>query len=783
MEDSAYPYHDWNERISAECYAPNAASRILADHKFIIDIVNNYQRMSFNFGPTLLYWMQRYAPEEYAAVLEADKQSAKRFSGHGSAIAQVYNHIIMPLANSRDKRTQVIWGIRDFKYRFGRDPEGMWLPETAVNIESLEVLAEHGIKFTILVPRQAYKVRKIGDRSWHEVKDGEFDTKKPYVCALPSGKKIVLFFSDASLGPSVMTGQLLESGEEFANSMVKTFAEEDNQPQIVHVATDGETFGHHHHHGDMALAYCLYYIESKKLAQITNYAEFLEKHPPEYEVRIHENSSWSCHHGVERWKSDCGCNTSAHPEWNQKWRAPLREAMDFVRDSIAPLYEREMAKFVKDPWHIRDEYIDVILNREEKNVNEFLAKHSQHKLKDDEKTQMLRLLEMQRHCMLMYTSCGWFFDEISGIEGVKVMQFAARAIQLAQQTAGVELEAGFKDILVKAPSNSGADRNGVQAYEMFVKPSRIDLHRVGAHYAVLSLFGESPKSSQIYCYSATSEAFQRWEAGATALVAGRTKLRSNITLEEYTADFAVLHLAEQNIYGGVSSKLSDDVFDKMLQELKDAFLKSDIAAVIRILNTYLGTHNYSLWHLFRDQQRRIINQLLADGMKETQFAFRYIYQRLYPLAQAMREMKSPLPRVLSVTAEIILNGDLIDELEKEDSDINKLRKLITEIRREAVELDNVKIRYLAAAKINSLMKQFSGNPDDTVMLEKLVAVLGVVRELPVELDFWKTQNMCFALWKKVYDNMNAKALQGDQHAKDWIKGFSGLAEFLAVKLG
>ncbi len=783
LEDSAYPYHDWNERIDAECYSPNTASRILGENNAIVDIVSNYQRMSFNFGPTLLYWMQRHAPAEYAAILEADKESARRFSGHGSAIAQAYNHIIMPLATSRDKRTQVIWGLRDFKYRFSRDPEGLWLPETAVDIESLEVLAEHGIKFTVLVPRQVYKVRKIGDRGWHEVKDGVIDTKKPYVCSLPSGKKIALVFSDGSLSPSVMTGQLLKSGEEFANSMVKAFAAEDSQPQLVHVATDGETFGHHHRHGDMALAYCLYYIESNNLARVTNYAEYLEKHPPEYEVRIHENTSWSCHHGVERWKSDCGCNSGGHPGWTQKWRAPLREAMDFVRDSVSPIYESEMAKFVGDPWLVRDEYIDVILDRSEDNINKFFAKHAQRQLNDSEKTHMLKLLEMQRHCMLMYTSCGWFFDDIGGIEGVKVMQFAARAIQLAKETVGVELEGGYKAILEKAPNNSSFFKNGAEIYERLVQPSALDLHRVGAHYAVSSLFGECPKCLQVYCFYTTNEVFQRWEAGTMSLVAGRTKLRSNITLEEYTIDFSVLHLVEHNIYGGVSSRLDDGVFAKMLKELEEAFLKSDITAVIRIMNTCLGTHNYSLWHLFKDQQRRILSQLLAESTKEIEFAFRYIYQRHYPLMQAMREVRMPLPRALSATAEIILNGDLTEELEKDEPDIHCLQKLVAEVRKEAVELDKTKIRYVAAAKINSLMKRFSEDPDDITTLEKLVTVLRVLKELPVELDIWKAQNMCFTLLKNMYDRMSKNAQQGDEHAVKWVNEFNSAAEYLEVKAG
>jgi len=421
----------------------------------------------------------------------------------------------MPLANSRDKRTQVIWGMRDFKYRFGRDPEGMWLPETAVDIETLEMLADFGIKFTILVPRQAHQIRKIGEKSWHDVNDA-IDPKRAYAFALAFRKEYSDFFSDGNISTSVSSGGLLQSGENFATSLINAFTEPDSQPQLVTIATDGETFGHHHRHGEMALAYCMYYIESKNLARVTNYGEYLEKYPPEYEVQIHENSSWSCIHGVERWRADCGCNSGGHPGWTQKWRAPFREAMDFLREAIIPLYTREMAKFVQDPWHVRDEYIDVILDRSVQNVRGFLSRHANRQLNDAEVTRMIKLLEMQRHCMLMYTSCGWFFDELSGIEGVQVMQYAARAIQLARVMTGVELEGNYKAILEKAPSNITHFRNGTQIYETLVQPAAIDLHRVGAHYAVSSLFGEYPTSSQIYCYTAMNELFPAmggWHTG------------------------------------------------------------------------------------------------------------------------------------------------------------------------------------------------------------------------------------------------------------------------------
>ena len=329
LQDSAYPYHDWNERITAQCYAPNTASRIFDQEGRIVDIINNYSKISFNFGPTLLSWMERHKPDVHAAIIEADRLSQERFSGHGSAIAQVYNHMIMPLAGKRDKYTQVIWGIRDFRRRFGRDPEGMWLPETAVDIESLEILTELGIKFTLLAPRQAHRVKRIRKGAkWNDISEGRIDPTMPYICLLPSGRTIHLFFYDGPISQDLAFGGLLSSGEGFANRLAGAFADFRDWPQIVHIATDGETYGHHHRYGDRALAYCLYLIESQNMATLTNYGEYLEKHPPTHLVEIFENSSWSCIHGIERWRNSCGCSSGMYPGWIQEWRSPLREAMD-----------------------------------------------------------------------------------------------------------------------------------------------------------------------------------------------------------------------------------------------------------------------------------------------------------------------------------------------------------------------------------------------------------------------------------------------------------------------
>jgi len=506
-QESAYPYHDWNERINAECYAPNAASRILDGSGRISQIENNYSRISFNFGPTLLSWMEENAADTYSRIIQSDRESAKRFSGHGSALAQAYNHIILPLANDRDRHTQALWGMRDFESRFGRAPEGLWLPEAAVDIPTLEVLARLGIKFTVLAPRQAAKVRKVGGRSWKDVSGGRIDPTRAYLCKLPSGNRISLFFYDGPISQAVAFEKLLNNGETFATRLKSGFSDKRTWPQLMHIATDGETYGHHHKYGDMALASALDRIEGDGEVRLSNYGEFLSKYPPEVEVQIVPASSWSCSHGVERWRSNCGCN-SGRPGWNQEWRGPLREALDFLRDRAASIFETKGAELLRDPWAARDDYINVMLDRSPENLWIFFEKHSRRQLRPEETSCALQHLEMQRHAMLMYTSCGWFFDEISGIETVQVLQYAGRVIQLAEQTSREHLEPEFLSILARAHSNIPEYGNGAEVYERFVKPAVIDLRKVAAHFAISAMFDghhETPK----FCYDIATRDFRR----------------------------------------------------------------------------------------------------------------------------------------------------------------------------------------------------------------------------------------------------------------------------------
>ncbi len=468
-QESAHPFHDWNERIAAECYAPNAASPLLNGDNQTIATVNNYAKISFNFGPTLLSWMERHRADVYRAVLKADRRSRQAHGGHGSAIAQVYNHMIMPLAGARDKATQVRWAVEDFRKRFQRDPEGMWLPETAVDLDTLEALAKAGIRFTILAPHQALRVKEIGRGEWRDASGGRIDTGAVYLCCLPSGRSIHLFFYNGLIAADVAFGGLLHSGDLFARRLLGAFGRENGRPEIVHIATDGETYGHHRRYGDMALAACLTSIEASGAARLTNYGEYLATHPATHAVEIVENSSWSCAHGVERWRNDCGCRTGAYPGWSQGWRKPLREAMDWLRDRLAALYEEEAALHLGDPWKARDDYIEVILDPSAASAGRFLKGHVAGRPNDGEKKKIFKLLEMQRYAMLIYTSCGWFFDDIAGLEGTQVMRYAARAMELAREINGTDLEPDYLRILEKAPSNTLG--SGAKVYELLVKPA------------------------------------------------------------------------------------------------------------------------------------------------------------------------------------------------------------------------------------------------------------------------------------------------------------------------
>jgi alpha-amylase/alpha-mannosidase (GH57 family) len=781
LQDSAYPYHDWNDKITEECYRQNAASRILGPDRKIIDIVNNYSKISSDFGPTLMSWLERHGADVYRSIIEADKKSQEHFSGHGAAIAQAYNHIIMPLANTRDKHTQVIWGIRDFEYRFGRKPEGMWLPETAVDIETLDILAEYGIKFTILAPHQARRIRRTSSGEWRNIDRGQLDTTRPYLCRLASGRTINLFFYHGPTAGDVASGRLLQNGEVFAKKLAWIFTGNGEQHKLAHIATDGETYGHHFRYTDMALAYCLHYIEHNKLAKITVYGEYLEKCPPGDEVEIYENSSWSCSHGVERWRTNCGCNYGRFPSGRQQWRGPLREAMNWLRDRLAEVYEARMKQFVDDVWEVRDRYISVINDRSAENVEKFISEAGGKDLDFGEKVIFLKLLEMQRNSMLMFTSCGWYFDDICGIEAVQIMQYSSRAIQLAKETDDKDFEGGFEDILQKASTNVREFPTGRDAYEHLVKSNSVDLNRVAVHFAISSIFTEYPKEeASIFCYSAKPEIYERLEAGIQVLATGRARVKSAIVLEEYTVDFAVLYRGDPYLIASAMGRMSDGLFSAIQRDMKNAFRKGDMTEVMRLMNITFGGKSYSLWHLFKDEQRRILYELLETTWLEIEASFRHIYEHNYAIMQAMRGMNMPLPKALATPAEFILNEDLAKAIQNEPTNLDRLQILAEEATRLSLQLDKATLQFEADKKINRLMTQFADKPDDGGFLETIEATIKILLTVVVELNVQKAQNVFFDISKKTYPPMVNKAQADDKTAQKWVEHFRNLGQYLGV---
>jgi len=474
-QPGAKPFHDWNERIYSQCYMPNSEAEIINDDSRIVKHINNYEYLNFNFGPTLLAWINRKHPETYNKIIEADKISVQKYKGHGNAIAMCYNHMIMPLADFNDKVTQVTWGLEDFKHHFGRESEGIWLPETACNYETIEVLINLNVKYIILDTGQAALVRKFGDTEWTDVNIGSIDPGQPYRCysGINKDKYIDLFFYNGPVSKAVAFDDVLFSSQNLIGKIKEASEHNTSEENLVSISTDGETFGHHKKFAERTLAYFINSIVPAENINIYNYGHYLELHPPEVEVKIKagdngEGTSWSCVHGVKRWKDDCGCGGSG--DWHQKWRKPLRDTMDWLRDNLIQIYEQQGSNYFNNVWIARNKYINVILDESSK--HDFIAHHCKKDLNIEETAAAFRILEMQKFAMLMYTSCGWFFSELSGLETVKILEYAARAIEIAESITKLPIEKEFLKKLYAAKSNLKRFANGKNVYLKLVKASK-----------------------------------------------------------------------------------------------------------------------------------------------------------------------------------------------------------------------------------------------------------------------------------------------------------------------
>lgn len=474
-ENGAGPDHDWNARITRQCYAPLGAARRLDSQGLIREMINCYAWMSFNFGPTLLSWMERHAPETYARILAADAESLARW-GHGNALAQVYHHPIMPLATELDKTLEVQWAVQDFRQRFGRAPEGMWLAETAVDLPTLETLADAGIAFTILAPRQAASVRRPGEAGFRPVSADTLDTTRPYLVRLSQGKSITVFFYHGPTSQAVAFERLLENGENFWNRLAASFP-----GGLRNIATDGESYGHHFPFGEMALAYVVDQArQGRDNLALTNYAAYLAAHPAEHEVLLHENTSWSCAHGLERWKTHCGCSGNGHPDWTQDWRRPLRRCLNYLKYYADEHFFRRGAEFFTDPNLALREYGLTLAGTE--TLESFLDRHGRKKLAGAEKTSACRLLLMQRLALASFASCAWFFDDISGLEPLNALTSARRTLDLLRACGGPDVEDGFVRILSEAQSNVDDKWDGAALWETMINPRRPSLRSLALYF-------------------------------------------------------------------------------------------------------------------------------------------------------------------------------------------------------------------------------------------------------------------------------------------------------------
>ncbi|HEY1791080.1 MAG TPA: DUF3536 domain-containing protein [Verrucomicrobiae bacterium] len=779
MQGSASPYHDWNERICWECYAPNARARLLDGDGRIDRIVSNYSRISFNFGPTLLSWLKEKQPEIHNAIVAADSKARERFSGHGSALAQAYNHMIMPLANERDKQTQVIWGIQDFESRFGRKPEGMWLPECAADNASLDVLAQYGIKFTILSPYQAARVRPLaGNADWQDVNGAKIDPRMPYVVKLPEGRSIVVFFYDAPISQAIAFEKLLTNGESFAGRILGSIDKSRQQDQLVHVATDGESYGHHFQYGDMALAYALHHIEQGDQAKLTVYGEYLENHPPEHEVEIHQPSAWSCSHGVERWKSDCGCN-AGHAGWNQKWRAPLRQALDELRDHLVGFFEKKASEYLREPWKARDEYIQIILNRSDKTVSEFFTRHQARELNEADRICALRLLEMQRHAMLMFTSCGWFFDELSGIETVQVIQYAARALQLSIELGAENFERRFLEILEQAKSNIPENQNGRVIFEKFVKPAIMTRETVAAHYAISSLFESYPEETRIFAYTVHQEDRQLWAKGNSKLAVGRIKVTFDVTRNSDVVTYAALYMGGHHLNCDVRHFESMETYNNLLAEIRPTFEAADFRETIRVMDRHFCEGHYTLKNLFRDEQYKVLHQILAATREDIYNGYKSLTDRYAPLAHFLNDIHMPSLESLAPAMEFVINAELQKQFENGHPDVERVRNLVEEARKTNARIEKDRLGFAIKKHFDRLSEELLKAPEDLEVLQRLSNSAALLPFLPPHVNLWKAQN--------VYDQLRAtfvphleERLNGE--AQSWKDKFLTLGEQLGFHI-
>ncbi len=775
LQDSAAPYHDWNERITAECYARNAASRILDDAKRIVRIQNNYAQISFNVGPTLMRWLAQHAPDVSTKILDADRQSRDARFGHGNAIAQVYNHMIMPLASARDKVTQVIWGIRDFERRFRRRPEGMWLPETAVDLETLEVLAAHGIAFTILAPHQAKRVLRPRDGHWIDVSADSLDVTMPYRCPLPGGRSIAVFFYDVPLSRGIAFEKLLNDGAAMAQRMVERLPGVTDHARLLTIATDGESFGHHHTFGEMALSYALHRIETHETVRVTNFGAYLVAHPATVQVEIRENTSWSCAHGIERWRADCGCNTGKG--WHQRWRGPLHEAISWLRIELDTLYEAEARKLFRDPWAARNDAIDLI-DHAPGAPEAYFTRHAAERLSPEKRLAGMRLLEMQRQSMLMQSSDGWFFDDISGGETVQILSHAARAIELAA-AFGASLDTPFARRLQAAPGNLPDSPDGAAVYGRVVRPMAVSTERIAAVHAISGLVEAMPQERSLYGWTLTRLEAEQATDGDHTLAVGRLRVRSRILEEEGDAAYAMLHFGGHEVHCAVHLGWTAEEYGQLRATLLERFGREILSEIIRTIDLAFGSSYFTLKDLMLEDRRRVLGILLEKTLTDLESTYRQLYQDNRALMVYLRDAQVTVPPALVMAAVFVLTRDLEQELSADPRGplSPQTFEILNELRSWGREAYPHRFEPLLRHRLETALEAGTTLED---RLQRATQVLDLAAAAGITINLWEAQNRFYQLLdrKKLHTQTDALLTIGQRLAfnMDGLKGAPAASE-------
>ena len=733
-EVSAVPFHDWNERITAEAYRPNGWARILDEAGRIVAIVDNYEHLSFNVGPTLLSWLEANAPEVYHRILTADAH-------RGRAIAQAYGHAILPICNDRDLRTQVRWGQADFRHRFGREPEGMWLPETAVDDRVLTVLAEEGVRFTILAPGQISAVRPGPDHGWQAVDPASLDTRRAYRWRHPSqpelGVDLVVYDGDIShdvafggFPSQVVLDRIVQQG--------------DSEGGLVAVACDGETFGHHHHFAERGVAYAMAVEAGRRAVATPLLAEWLDGHPAEWEAQV-RLSAWSCAHGVGRWMEDCGCHTGGEPGWNQAWRRPLRNALDLLRDNANEVFERRAAKVLRDPWVARDAYVDVLLGAT--TIDAFLTAHA---IVGADAVEALTLLEGQRHAMLMYTSCGWFFNDLAGIETLQILRYAARCLDLLEELGEPAPTEAFLDVLAQASSNSPEEGDGRDLWERHVAPARADAGRVAGHIALVELLDGDGALTELGGYDVDRQLQEMVDRGGVATSSGRVVLTHRRTRRRSEWVYGALHLGGLEVFGAVRPAADAAEDTAAVTELAEATRAgARITALLRLVTDRFGPREFGLESVLPGVGDDLLHSTAASLADRFVAAYDELRSDYHDTLVALAVAGTSLPAELRGPIELALARQLEAELAEAEgvgatdpAAYAGVRAVVREAREEGVQISSLRASEALRRALVAAAEEAAAEPSETTVAAA-VGMVELARDLQVPVDVGVAQERIY----------------------------------------